>query len=102
MNIVTIANPQSDTLCGFMRMAGDTDNNGKVDINDVLPIGLCMGEVGQSRSGGSTDWYAQNATNWNSLYIRDLGYDVKNVDADSNSIISSMDTAAISEFYGKI
>lgn len=103
LNIVTIANPQSDTLCAGSNCVwpGDTDNNGKVDINDVLPIGLCMGEVGQSRSGGSTDWYAQNAANWNSLYIRDLGYDVKNVDADGNGIISSMDTAAISQFYGK-
>ena len=101
--IDTTAFPQGDTLCIGSNCVwpGDTDKNGKVDINDVLPIGLCMGEVGQARANGSTDWYAQHAVNWSSLYLRDLAYDVKNVDSDGNGIISSMDTTAIGQFYGK-
>ena len=103
LTIVDIITPQSDTLCAGSDCIwpGDTDNNGKIDISDLLPIGLCMGEVGLNRSVGADEYYAQHANNWNSLFRNDLGYDVKHVDADGNGIISSDDTTAIGLYYGK-
>ncbi|MEO1055214.1 MAG: Ig-like domain-containing protein [Bacteroidota bacterium] len=103
LNITSIATPQSDTLCSGSSCVwpGDTDKNGKVDINDLLPIGLCMGEVGKVRPSASIDYYAQHAEDWNSLYLNDLDFDIKHVDADGNGIVSSMDTNAISQFYGQ-
>ena len=104
MDIVQITNPQSDTLCAGNNCVwpGDTDENGKVDINDLLPIGLCMGEVGESRPSGSNAWYAQHGQDWNSFNIKGLPFNVKNVDSDGNGIISSMDTTAIGQFYGNV
>ncbi len=103
IEIITIATPQSDTLCAGSSCvwSGDTDKNGKVDINDILPIGLCMGEVGNARTGGSVEWYGQYGNDWNSLFVENLAFDVKHIDSDGNGIVSAMDTAAIRSFYGK-
>ena len=103
MEVISGINSQNDTLCAGTGCVwpGDTDKNGKVDINDLLPIGLCMGEVGQSRVvSNDSIFYARHADDWNSLFVDGLGYDVKHVDSDGNGIISSMDTIAIKEFYG--
>lgn len=81
--------------------AGDTNRDGAVDVRDILPIGLCMGEVGPVRQNGSVAWYGQYSTNWNSLFPSGLGVDSKHIDTDGNGIVSALDTAAIKEFYGK-
>lgn len=101
-NVVEIANPQANPLCAGKNCvwAGDTNMDGAVDVRDVLPIGMCMGEVGTSRTNGSTAWYGQYANDWNSLFVMGLGYDPKHIDSDGDGIISSLDTAAIGEFYG--
>ena len=103
LDVVSINNPQSDTLCAGSDCVwpGDTDKNGKVDINDLLPIGLTMGEVGMNRQITSNEWYAQHADEWNSLNISGLPFDVKHADTDGNGIVSSMDTTAIGQYYGK-
>jgi Big-like domain-containing protein/type IX secretion system substrate protein len=102
VDIVEVTNPQSDTLCagGDCVWAGDTNKDGTVDIRDILPIGLCMGEVGDDRLNGSMEWYGQYANNWNNLF-NSIGFDAKHIDADGNGIVTSSDTSAISEFYGK-
>lgn len=101
-DVVEISNPQSDTLCAGNKCvwAGDTNMDGAVDVRDVLPIGLCMGEVGITRTNGSLDWYGQSANDWNSLFVTGLGYDPKHIDADGDGIISSLDTSAIGQHYG--
>lgn len=102
VEIQEIANPQSDTLCagGDCVWAGDANKDGAVDIRDILPIGLCMGEVGESRQNGSVEWYGQYADNWNNLFSS-IGFDAKHIDSDGNGIVSAADTSAIKEFYGK-
>lgn len=80
---------------------GDANRDGTVDVRDILPIGLYMGEVGESRPQGSPAWYGQTAADWNSLTENGLGYNPKYIDANGNGIISSQDTVAISTFYGK-
>ncbi len=102
IEIITVSTPQSDTLCAGSGCvwSGDADKNGKVDINDLLPIGMCMGTVGENRPSGSIDWYGQYGDDWNSFNANGLGFDVKHIDTDGNGIISAMDTSAIREFYG--
>ncbi len=102
VDIVEISNPQSDTLCAGKACvwSGDTNMDGAVDVRDVLPIGMCMGEVGTIRTNGSVEWYGQYANDWNSLFVTGLGYDPKHIDSDGDGIVSSLDTAAIGEFYG--
>ncbi len=102
LEIVEIANPQSSTLCAGRECvwAGDSNRDGAVDVLDVLPIGMCMGEIGQTRTNSSTEWYGQYANNWNSFFADGLGFDVKYLDTDGNGIVSSMDTSAIGQNYG--
>lgn len=102
LEIIDIANPQSPTLCAGRECvwAGDANRDGAVDVLDVLPIGMCMGEVGQTRTNGSTEWYGQYSNNWNSFFADGLGFDVKYLDTDGNGIVSSMDTSAIGQNYG--
>ena len=98
-----VANPQTPTLCAGPSCVwpGDADKNGKVDIRDILPIGLCMGEVGEDRENASIDWYGQYADNWSALVARGLPFNGKHIDTDGNGIVSAADTAAIGQFYGK-
>jgi hypothetical protein len=102
VTVVEVTNPQADTLCAGRECVwpGDANLDGTVDVRDILPVGWCMGDVGASRTNGSVAWYGQHANNWRSLYAN-LGYDVKYVDTDGNGIVTSSDTAAIGQFYGK-
>ncbi len=81
--------------------SGDTNLDGVVDVRDILPIGWSMGAVGAPRNNPNTDWFGQYASNWNSLSVSGLGYDLKFVDTDGNGIVSALDTAAIRQSYGK-
>lgn len=102
VTIVDVTNPQSSVLCAGSECvwAGDANRDGSVDVRDVLPLGLCMGDVGLSRTNGSIEWYGQTANNWNSFMADGLGYDVKYLDTDGNGIVSASDTTAIGLNYG--
>ncbi|MAT54465.1 MAG: hypothetical protein CMN32_08275 [Saprospirales bacterium] len=102
LEIEEISGAQSDTLCAGSDCvwAGDANLDGTVDVRDLLPIGWAMGATGAARSNGSTSWYGQYANNWNNLEL-DLGHDLKFADADGNGIVTSADTTAIKQFYGK-
>lgn len=82
---------------------GDTNHDGVVDMRDVLPIGLCMGETGAGRYAETVgmDWYGQYGNNWNDPFEQP-GFDLKHIDTDGDSIISNADTAAIRQNYGAI
>ncbi|NNE29615.1 MAG: Ig-like domain-containing protein, partial [Saprospiraceae bacterium] len=43
---------------------GDANDNGVVDIVDLLAIGYCTGEVGTSRVEASTNWFGQYSDDW--------------------------------------
>ncbi|MEL7159687.1 MAG: Ig-like domain-containing protein [Bacteroidota bacterium] len=72
---------------------GDTNNDGVVDVGDLLPIGLAIGQSGTPRlSLEPTGWSAQYGENWD----QDLnGVDLKHVDANGDQIISSLDTQVV-------
>lgn len=102
LEIVEIANPQPGILCAGSDCvwSGDANRDGMVDVRDVLPIGMYMGEIGQNRSNASTTWYGQHANDWQSFFATGLGFDVKFLDTDGNGIVSNADTSAIGLNYG--
>jgi hypothetical protein len=80
--------------------AGDANNDGKVDIRDLLPLGVAMGEVGTSRTNPNFDeWYGQYSIDWNDIF-NPSPVDLKYIDTDGDGIVGSLDTTAISDFYG--
>jgi len=79
--------------------AGDTNSDGVVDMRDLLPLGLCMGDVGLPRLDPDlSQWYGQYGENWNNIFF-DFPVDQKHIDADGNGIVGGADTLAISNFY---
>lgn len=52
------------TIGGAVVWPGDTNNDGKVDAADVLPIGLYWAQTGATRQNGSCTWAGQPATPW--------------------------------------
>ncbi len=101
VEMVEIDEPQQDTLCiGDCVWAGDANYDGKVDMTDLLPVGYCVGEVGDERINGGIDWYGQYGNNWNG-YIGNSPTNVKHVDTDGDGFIGAEDTIALSQFYGK-
>ncbi len=101
LEIIEIDEPQQDTLCvGDCVWAGDANYDGKVDMTDLLPLGYCVGEVGDERENGGIDWYGQFGNNWND-FIGNTPTNVKHVDTDGDGFIGAEDTVALSQFYGK-
>jgi hypothetical protein len=80
---------------------GDTNFDGAVDMEDLLPLGLRMGEVGRPRPEVNLNiWYGQYGDDWNNPF-QQLYIDLKHLDTDGDSLITALDTFAISQFYGK-
>ncbi|MEM7105309.1 MAG: Ig-like domain-containing protein [Bacteroidota bacterium] len=77
---------------------GDANNNGLVDVYDLLPIGLTYGETGIARINATTDWIGQAALDWPSQ-VPDLNINTKFADCDGNGIIEAADTLVILENY---
>ncbi|MEM9526699.1 MAG: Ig-like domain-containing protein, partial [Bacteroidota bacterium] len=72
---------------------GDTNNDGVVDVSDLLPIGLAMGRSGTPRlSLAPTSWSAQYGEDWGTDFN---GLDLKYIDANGDQIISSADTQVV-------
>ncbi len=68
---------------------GDANNDGLVDVRDVLPIGRFYGMIGPARTGATTIWGAQTLANpWSPL---DAGF----ADCDGNGVIDSNDVVPI-------
>lgn len=81
--------------------AGDTNQDGVVNVKDLLPIGLFMGEQGNNRpSPDFSAWYGQYGEDWRNPYYNSK-VDLKHSDADGNGIVTATDTFAIHDFYGK-
>ncbi|MEO1628769.1 MAG: Ig-like domain-containing protein, partial [Bacteroidota bacterium] len=90
----------TDTFCiADCVWSGDADNNGTVDITDLLPVGYSTGEVGPTRSGANTNWYGQFGDNWR-REITQGEVNLKHVDTNGDGVVNVSDTAAISQSYG--
>ncbi|KAA3633692.1 MAG: hypothetical protein DWQ02_12725, partial [Bacteroidetes bacterium] len=80
---------------------GDTNFDGMVNLQDLLPIGLSMGEIGSSRNTEDNGfWYGEYAEDWNGPFNTEP-VDLKHIDADGDSIVTALDTIAISQYYGR-
>lgn len=78
---------------------GDANDDGIVDMSDLLTVGFSMGETGDARPGGGMVWYGQFADDWGNTQ-KNIDKDFKFADTDGDGVISAKDTIAISEFYG--
>jgi len=80
--------------------AGDANFDGLVNMEDLLSIGLYMGEVGKPRPDVNLSlWYGQYGDDWENPY-QQAPIDLKHIDTDGDSLITALDTFAISNFYG--
>jgi len=74
--------------------SGDTDNNGKVSVQDLLAIGYNYGASGTPRGQSSVEWCANYAEDW--AFGQEGGEEnIKYVDANGDGLISAADTSGI-------
>lgn len=78
--------------------AGDANNDGIVNVRDLLPLGICMGKMGLVRDNPSSDWIPQFSDNWDDPWDPSP-IDLKFMDSNGDGVISALDTTAISESY---
>lgn len=79
---------------------GDVDNNGIVDMHDVLPIGVAYGTIGIPRDTTNLgfDWIPTAAPTWGSGFVG-TGFDYRYADCTGNGIINASDVAVIDLNY---
>ncbi len=77
---------------------GDTNDDGVVDVSDLLPIGHAMGEFGTPRlSPDATSWGGQFGEPWGRSVD---GTDLRHVDANGDQVISHLDTQIVLQHLG--
>lgn len=81
---------------------GDTNHDGEVYVDDLLPIGFMMGNTGPARNDISySQWQGQHGTDWGTgLGASKL--DLKYIDSDGDGRITSKDADAIAANYDKV
>ncbi len=101
VNILNVGNGVTPSCFDDCVWPGDTNLDGVVSVADLLPIGLAMGEIGTPRTEVDMDvWYGQYGENWEEEVSPNV--DLKHIDTDGDSIVSALDTMAISHFYGNV
>ena len=78
---------------------GDANNDGTVNMGDLLQLGQNVGIRGKVREDQSVEWYGHYGEDWNNPYARST-VDLKYTDADGDGLIASLDTTSISRCYG--
>jgi len=102
---IDIINSVPDTLCHCKGpdcvWAGDMNGDGRVSVSDILSLGRFAGLNGAARSDISYPFVSgQSSDNWS--YLQPNGLNIKHVDANGDGLLSTADTLAISENFGKI
>lgn len=87
-----------DTCINSCVWPGDADNNGIVDNNDLLPVGLAYGETEFSRCNIRNNWKAIYSQDWADTLPSGTNY--KHIDCNGNGIINADDTLAIIQNFG--
>lgn len=101
MDILNIGTGDGPMCFGDCVWPGDTNFDGVVNMEDILPLGLSMGEVGKPRANATlSTWYGQYADNWVNIFDP-LAVDLKHLDTDGDSLVTALDTTAISMYYGR-
>lgn len=80
---------------------GDVDNNGVVNMNDLLPIGVAYGATGLIRNTEalSSDFIGTSADNWEQTFAG-IDFDYRYVDCTGNGIINASDAYVVQNNYG--
>jgi len=78
---------------------GDANNDGRVDINDLLSIGVAYGYTGPKRANATTNWTAQPCNDWSSAFKN--GMNEKFADCNGNGTIDSNDVSIIALNFTK-
>lgn len=80
---------------------GDFNSDGIVDLKDLMTFGREVGQSGLERANtGTTDWNGYASDDWEYL-DHSLSADLKNLDANGDGIVSTVDVDAISANYGR-
>ncbi|MBN2093272.1 T9SS type A sorting domain-containing protein [candidate division KSB1 bacterium] len=74
---------------------GDTNNDGAVNVADILPIGLYYGSQGFNRQNANTNWTAQYCFSWDQP-------EATFADATGNGVVDTLDIPAILKNYNQI
>jgi hypothetical protein len=78
---------------------GDANNDGRVSIYDLLPVGLAFGINGPARVDPTINWEAQGAANWpEETPLSGVNY--KYIDCNGNGQVYRTDTVAIVQNWG--
>lgn len=101
MDILNIGAGDGPMCFGDCVWPGDTNFDGVVNMEDLLPLGLSMGEVGKPRPNATlATWYGQYADNWVNIFDP-TAIDLKHLDTDGDSLVTALDTTAISMYYSR-
>ena len=74
---------------------GDANDDGLVDNNDLLAVGLGYGATGPVRPNATIDWVGQTSTDWPGADTLPSGTNYKFVDCNGDGSINADDTLAI-------
>ncbi|MCO6484314.1 MAG: T9SS type A sorting domain-containing protein [Saprospiraceae bacterium] len=77
---------------------GDANNDGIVNVRDLLAIGYALGINGPDRMDPTSDWTPQFSDAWEDPWTA-AQLDLKFLDTDGDGLISALDTLAISQSY---
>ncbi len=78
---------------------GDADENGRVDMSDLLTIGHKLGETGNVRAyDDASTWFGQHAEDWN---YSGYGAGIQYSDANGDGVITAGDVDVIDAQYYK-
>lgn len=81
---------------------GDHNDDGRVDVKDILDLGLNVGEGGLSRTQDFAQiWTGQFSNDWGFNQMNS-DIDLKCGDSDGDSYIDENDVLAIEQFYGNV
>lgn len=69
---------------------GDANEDGRVDLADLLTIGRTIGALGPARTAAGAGWFGQTAGDWGSIPAA--------ADANGDGIVSAADTAVIRDY----
>ncbi len=101
VDILDIGDGQEPLCFDDCIWAGDTNMDGIVNMADILPLGLYMGEVGTPRDEATLElWYGQYGDDWVNPQSGQQLAGLKYADTNGDSVITALDTLAIRKFYG--
>jgi len=76
---------------------GDFNQNGLVEVSDLLYWGLAVGETGAERPNASTSWSEQDCPEWQNMVD---GVNSKHQDGNGDGIVNQQDINVLMQNYG--